>query len=39
MGTLLQSKTPFWDDPGFRGALKLLNVDHKIDVVWYNLVR
>ena len=32
------STIPFWHDPGFRGALKLLNVDHKIDVVWYNLV-
>lgn len=32
-----KSAVPFWHDPGFRGALKLLNVDHKIDVVWYNL--
>ena len=34
-----KSSIPFWHDPGFRGALKLLNVDHKIDVVWYNLFK
>jgi hypothetical protein len=34
-----QSATPFWHDPGFRGALQLLDVEHKIDVVSYNMVR
>ena len=33
----IQSATPFWHDPGFRGALKQLNTHHKIDAVWYNI--
>ena len=28
---------PYWHDPGFRGAMKGLETNHSMDVVWYNL--
>lgn len=35
-GDALQ-QLPFWHDPGFRGAMRLLQTEHHFDLVHYNL--
>ena len=33
----LNSTIPYWHDPGFRSAIKLLDSDHSVRVTWFNL--